>query len=236
MRAERRELRGRERVHERLRDPQLGRPKRSAILLNLLRYALQIGVRVEGDFLLLSIELREYAPQRRKPRLRKNARRDRPIQHEFGAQTAHLQEPFHGRAAPVDPQRAVRFQRQGDDGEIDVRREPATQAHFFAADEAARRERGEIELCESHGLLELVRMVAREKDPREMRLDRLDCRRTIFVGERRLQRPNLVCETDRFGGVDAVLSLRHKRVHSVSAPRRSERRADRPRPVGRRGA
>jgi len=84
------------------------------------------------------------------------------------------------------PANARRVRRAGDrdDVEVEFGREPAIQAHLLGARVPALRERGEVEKGEVERLLDLVREVAGQHDPRDVRLDDGD----VGDGVRKLRR------------------------------------------------
>ena len=93
-----------------------------------------------------------------------------PVQTQVLVETTHL----HGvvqHFAITAKDRA--FRRTGDcnDADIDVRGPGAVEAYFFFAEMPALFERAEVQEIELYRFLDLVRIVTRENDPRDVRLD-----------------------------------------------------------------
>ena len=123
------------------------------------------------------------APRRRRSPCRRPTGRERVRLGEAAHLDRHLEDAVVVDAAiPVgDEREAVRGTDQRERPEIDAGREPPVQADLLAAQGAPALERAVVEESEGHRLLDLVRAVPGQEDPRAVRLDDLDRRRRARV-------------------------------------------------------
>ncbi|HXW22186.1 MAG TPA: hypothetical protein VEK14_04700 [Rhodomicrobium sp.] len=90
--------------------------------------------------------------------------RDEAVEHPPLVEAAHFYEPIDGGNALANGE-AIRGNAQGDDPQINIRREPPVQVHFRAACHLPLRERRKIEIGETHRLFQFENAVAGEKHP-----------------------------------------------------------------------
>ncbi len=109
---------------------------------------------------------------------RQRVRREQPVEFLRAVEAAHAHRVLDAVTRAVDA-RCVRRAGDAGDAEVQIGRKSPVEPQLLLARGAPLRERGEVEEPEVDRLLDLVRVVAGQHDPRDVRLDDLDVRRRM---------------------------------------------------------